>query len=383
MKLCTYGLVSSWSLCHLFFLFLLSDLGETNQANRNCNGDNQYYNPKAKKCCDRCAPGKYVKRECDSTTPTQCENCPSGSYTKKWNYVEKCSMCRPCGLDFIVKVNCSATQETVCECQEGFECHYRSKQGCMACLPSPISPLPLTEKTTGVHQIPGLPPDNSVYISGSFILIVTLILVVILGLMVFYMCKKCFLLKKIAKILIKKNGTGYQNEKGTNTVGGMGNGHNTNPFLQLTVNETADGKYMDVAQTVTIIAPERETGQCIDRIPETVSQEEELLNPLQCTGIRNNPDEHDIINIYSSPKAELVLPQVAKVCVRTPKQVADTHLSFPIQETQQPKGEEDLHMALEAPSHIYSPTPSDVHGYIDYTALAKTHNCTCPLAPVE
>ncbi|XP_036372101.1 tumor necrosis factor receptor superfamily member 11B-like [Megalops cyprinoides] len=70
--------------------------------------------------CNRCPPGSYRRAHCTADQQTICSPCPPNYFTKYWNYVSKCFYCTVCGDDQVVRTECSAFDNRVCECKEGY-----------------------------------------------------------------------------------------------------------------------------------------------------------------------------------------------------------------------------------------------------------------------
>ncbi|XP_028592073.2 tumor necrosis factor receptor superfamily member 11B [Podarcis muralis] len=70
--------------------------------------------------CDQCPPGTYVKQHCTASSKTECAPCPSQFYADEWNNNDECQYCNVvCKELQYEKVECSSTQNRVCECIEG------------------------------------------------------------------------------------------------------------------------------------------------------------------------------------------------------------------------------------------------------------------------
>lgn len=127
-------------LSRLCLLILISLFGKAQQvtASDNLTCNDRQYQHESGKCCARCPPGTYAKKECTETTDTQCQPCKDGEYTTSWNYASKCKTCKECDLPLVKKENCSSTSRELCVCPEGFECHQSTALGvCMLCMPIP------------------------------------------------------------------------------------------------------------------------------------------------------------------------------------------------------------------------------------------------------
>uniref|UniRef100_A0A3P8URV5 TNFR-Cys domain-containing protein n=1 Tax=Cynoglossus semilaevis TaxID=244447 RepID=A0A3P8URV5_CYNSE len=71
--------------------------------------------------CDKCQPGTFMAAPCTATTPTDCAPCSSQHFTARWNYLSRCLYCNNfCSDNQEVEVECSALNNRVCRCKEGF-----------------------------------------------------------------------------------------------------------------------------------------------------------------------------------------------------------------------------------------------------------------------
>lgn len=84
-------------------------------------GDKRFKN---NRCCDLCPAGHYVQAHCDSGKNTTCGECKRGSYTETRNYLIACQLCKECSPNNHQRRlrECTAKEDTVCECVEGFYC---------------------------------------------------------------------------------------------------------------------------------------------------------------------------------------------------------------------------------------------------------------------
>ncbi|XP_066297456.1 uncharacterized protein [Branchiostoma lanceolatum] len=73
-------------------------------------------------CCIKCQKGYHKVQDCDASHPTQCLQCPRGTYTEFENYVEECFVCEHCSEDHGVeeKRPCLPNQNRKCRCKDGF-----------------------------------------------------------------------------------------------------------------------------------------------------------------------------------------------------------------------------------------------------------------------
>ncbi|XP_072226315.1 tumor necrosis factor receptor superfamily member 6B [Leuresthes tenuis] len=77
--------------------------------------------------CDSCPPGAYLLSSCSSTRKTECAQCPEGTFTHVWNYIDECRRCSVCGHNQVVKKECTADSDCQCECKPGY--YYRKGFG--------------------------------------------------------------------------------------------------------------------------------------------------------------------------------------------------------------------------------------------------------------
>ncbi|XP_071326525.1 tumor necrosis factor receptor superfamily member 5 [Trachinotus anak] len=106
-------------------------------ASVNCSKD--MYN-KDGRCCERCPAGMYVQAECESSQTIRCARCEHGHYTATRNHLTKCQPCRVCSSQNKQKIAkpCTATENTVCECETGSYC---SNDQCDHCQPVTHCPM--------------------------------------------------------------------------------------------------------------------------------------------------------------------------------------------------------------------------------------------------
>ncbi|GAA6078141.1 tumor necrosis factor receptor superfamily member 11B-like [Tachysurus ichikawai] len=71
--------------------------------------------------CDQCPPGSAVEHHCTSDSATVCSPCPERRFAEQWHWGESCQHCTPvCKERQIVKRECNATHNRVCECVSGY-----------------------------------------------------------------------------------------------------------------------------------------------------------------------------------------------------------------------------------------------------------------------
>ncbi|XP_026173324.1 tumor necrosis factor receptor superfamily member 5 isoform X2 [Mastacembelus armatus] len=98
------------------------------------------YTLKNGNCCDRCPAGMHMQTECDGKKMTECAKCGPGLYTATPNHLNSCHVCADCSSHNKQKKvkDCTATQNTVCECESGFYC---TNDQCDHCKPVTICSL--------------------------------------------------------------------------------------------------------------------------------------------------------------------------------------------------------------------------------------------------
>ncbi|XP_074540276.1 tumor necrosis factor receptor superfamily member 11B-like [Halichoeres trimaculatus] len=71
--------------------------------------------------CTMCPPGTHMSAHCSATSPTKCEPCKNHHYTEMWNYLPRCLYCSTvCTGNMEVETECSAVNDRVCRCKDGF-----------------------------------------------------------------------------------------------------------------------------------------------------------------------------------------------------------------------------------------------------------------------
>ncbi|CAN9513726.1 unnamed protein product [Ophioblennius macclurei] len=89
----------------------------------NCTSEDKYKSTDGT-CCDRCPAGEYLQADCTATEPTSCAKCGRGNFMDIKNYFYRCHSCKECSPNEKQSKfsDCTATKNTVCQCQEGFYC---------------------------------------------------------------------------------------------------------------------------------------------------------------------------------------------------------------------------------------------------------------------
>ncbi|XP_062256015.1 tumor necrosis factor receptor superfamily member 5 [Platichthys flesus] len=105
-----------------------------------CTSEDKYL--KDGKCCDRCPAGMHVQTDCDGTNRTKCDKCRHGFYMATKNHLMKCQPCKQCSSQNKQRISkdCSAPEDTECECETGFFC---SNDQCEHC--QPVTQCPIGE----------------------------------------------------------------------------------------------------------------------------------------------------------------------------------------------------------------------------------------------
>ncbi|XP_064410108.1 tumor necrosis factor receptor superfamily member 16 [Latimeria chalumnae] len=89
-------------------------------------------------CCDLCHPGFGVSVACGKTN-TQCEPCKTNvTFSAESSLGAPCQPCSLCPENMKVASFCSDSQDTVCECTEGY--HLPSENSSAVCLPCDACP---------------------------------------------------------------------------------------------------------------------------------------------------------------------------------------------------------------------------------------------------
>ncbi|KAL7837748.1 hypothetical protein SRHO_G00274590 [Serrasalmus rhombeus] len=73
-------------------------------------------------CCRRCKPGNRLVNSCGEKPEILCQVCENGTYVTdgKKKLCQKCKQCKVGPMR--VKQPCTASSDTVCECEEGYLC---------------------------------------------------------------------------------------------------------------------------------------------------------------------------------------------------------------------------------------------------------------------
>ncbi|XP_030647370.1 hematopoietic death receptor isoform X2 [Chanos chanos] len=88
--------------------------------------------PHSGHCCKNCPAGTYVKTPCDKPSEKgQCEPCEFDTFTEHSSGLPKCLSCSKCRPDQETVAKCTSTQNTQCQCKEGYYC--LPNQACEVC----------------------------------------------------------------------------------------------------------------------------------------------------------------------------------------------------------------------------------------------------------
>ncbi|XP_030054648.1 tumor necrosis factor receptor superfamily member 21 isoform X2 [Microcaecilia unicolor] len=70
--------------------------------------------------CDKCPAGTHVSKHCMESALRECSPCPSGTFTKHENGIERCHTClEPCQEPMIERTPCTALSDRECTCPPG------------------------------------------------------------------------------------------------------------------------------------------------------------------------------------------------------------------------------------------------------------------------
>uniref|UniRef100_V9L7C2 Tumor necrosis factor receptor superfamily member 14 n=1 Tax=Callorhinchus milii TaxID=7868 RepID=V9L7C2_CALMI len=86
-------------------------------------------------CCPRCPPGERVQDHCTAEAGTTCLPCEEQTHQTEASGDEVCKPCSKCPAGYFELQKCSRTQDTVCDCSEGFHCTNLTHSNCGECVP--------------------------------------------------------------------------------------------------------------------------------------------------------------------------------------------------------------------------------------------------------
>uniref|UniRef100_A0A671KT00 Tumor necrosis factor receptor superfamily member 6 n=1 Tax=Sinocyclocheilus anshuiensis TaxID=1608454 RepID=A0A671KT00_9TELE len=153
------------------------------------NGTYQY---EGRSCC-LCQTGHRFLSHCTDKNDTKCEWCEHGTYIDHPNNDDKCQPCKICdsNANMDKMLNCSSSSNTVCRCKDNYYCDKGDL--CKACYPCDTCEKhgvkeKCTETTNTVCHDAKEPVHLQVVIVA---VLVSLILVAGVGVVVFWLCRKC------------------------------------------------------------------------------------------------------------------------------------------------------------------------------------------------
>ncbi|XP_056590174.1 tumor necrosis factor receptor superfamily member 9b isoform X1 [Triplophysa dalaica] len=104
----------------LFFFLALSVLTVTQGLESKCE-DLKLQKDSENVCCKKCIPGNHIIDNCGKDPNALCAPCGNDTYISDTSQ-KNCLRCTQCIGVMRVKVRCSASRDTICECSQGFRC---------------------------------------------------------------------------------------------------------------------------------------------------------------------------------------------------------------------------------------------------------------------
>ncbi|XP_039550381.1 tumor necrosis factor receptor superfamily member 14-like [Pimephales promelas] len=104
--------------CILILLIVGVVTGQRSVSSKRDCSKNEYWSDGL--CCDKCAPGYKLIKECSSGVQSECEKCSDGTYQDNMNYFPNCFRCQKCSKRHAVVISpCTHQNNTVCGCKPG------------------------------------------------------------------------------------------------------------------------------------------------------------------------------------------------------------------------------------------------------------------------
>ncbi|XP_010119294.1 PREDICTED: tumor necrosis factor receptor superfamily member 10B-like, partial [Chlamydotis macqueenii] len=151
-------------------------------------------------CCRSCPAGTFVAQHC--TVPHlrgRCVPCIEGvTFAEHENGLEGCLLCRQCKEDQITLRPCTLTRDTECQCKQGYFCPPEGCEICQRCSPRCPEGKEIMQNCNATMDLQcGLPNQGLVHkyrsawfvgpvASGSTALIWIIAIVVVVGLLLFF-----------------------------------------------------------------------------------------------------------------------------------------------------------------------------------------------------
>lgn len=184
-------------------LLLICVLGKAQQVSARdilkCNATYEYLQESLQKCCSRCPPGLFMKKECDETSDTQCQKCEDGKYTSSWNYAPGCRLCNLCPSPLVMTKNCSRTKKEECDCPKGYTCsQYNGVGVCMFCKSAFSTPVtPPNAEPSITQATPGEVINYPLWVIIIIFALVVVVSIAIVVVVILYVRRNTGILEKL------------------------------------------------------------------------------------------------------------------------------------------------------------------------------------------
>ncbi|XP_043537998.1 tumor necrosis factor receptor superfamily member 14-like isoform X2 [Chiloscyllium plagiosum] len=158
-------------------------------------------------CCPMCKPGQRVNGHCTSTSGTECHQCADKTYQDRFNGDDDCKTCRSCAEGTFPVKPCTVKYNTVCDCLEGFHCDNITVDGCEKCTKHSACPPGEEVVSKGAYRkdtecrrqetgsispeegtgecVPGQTGDISGCVSDIYVIVLSVLLCVLVGILLF------------------------------------------------------------------------------------------------------------------------------------------------------------------------------------------------------